>query len=444
MFVISTIAPANTFDSMPATLHPLLNEPPLSLNTASLAHLLGRTQDVLIIQDLDGVCMELVNDPLTRQIDPAYVADTQHFDGNFYVLTNGEHTGRRGVNAIVERSFGDRELVRTKGYYLPGLAAGGVQWQDRFGNIDHPGVSQTELSFLAAVPDRIRGCLQQFTAAHPEVFSEDEANRYIQVSVLDNIASPSANLNLMHQALGDRVDLYIELQKRMLDLMEDLLVDASERGLEDSFFLHLAPNLGRDRAGKELVRWASDRDSGTTDIQFMLRGAVKEAGVLALLNRYYYQRQGQFPLGEQFSTRQAPHDLSELLELVLDNFDPAMMPVMVGVGDTINSSVVVEQGQKVARRGGSDRNFLQLIQEIGRKFDTGNVVTYIDSSGGELKNRKPVKVDRSCPEGPVAIEGPGDPLDDAEPLRLDMVFAGGHREYISMFRSAAQQRAKNV
>ena len=430
---------------MSAILHPLLNAPPNSLSTNTLTHLLARTQNVLIIQDLDGVCMELVRDPLDRQIDPNYVLATQHFDRHFYVLTNGEHTGVRGVNAIVDKAFGDRERASEDGLYLPGLAAGGVQWQDRYGNLEHPGVSAAELSFLTAVPQRIRECLQQFIEAHPETLTADVAAEAIQASVLDNMASPTANLNSFHSALGDRTDLWLEVQRRMLDLMETLLGEAAELGFGDSFFLHLAPNLGRDESGRELVRWASERDSGTTDFQFMLRGAVKEAGVLALLNRYYHQRTGQFPLGEGFTARQAPpHGHGELLDLVRENFDPEVMPVLVGVGDTVTSSVVRENEQAVVRRGGSDRNFLQLIQDIGQKFEIGNVVTYIDSSGGELKNRKPVTVDRSNPAQPVASEGPGDPLDDAEPLKFDLVFAGGYREYVSVFCTAALQRSKNL
>ena len=429
---------------MPNRLHPLLQEPPLSLNTSKLADFLGNTENLLIVQDLDGVCMGLVKDPLERQIDPDYVVSARFFDRHFYVLTNGEHVGVRGVNAIVEKAFTEGDRASEEGLYLPGLAAGGVQWQDRFGHLDHPGVTQAELSFLAAVPQRIRTCLQQFIEAHPGVLAAATAESCLHSCVLDNLASPTANLNAFHEALGDRPDLYRQLQQRMLDLMNELLDEAISGGLGESFFLHMAPNLGRDAAGKELVRWANDRDSGTTDFQFMLRGAVKEAGVLVLLNRYYHQRTGRFPLGEGFNAREAPHDREALLDLVMDNFDPAAMPVVVGVGDTVNSSVVQEGGQTVVRRGGSDRNFLQLVQDIGRKFETGNVVAYIDSSGGELKNRRAVKVDRSHPEPAVASEGPGDPLDEAEPLRLDVVFAGGHREYISVFCSAARQRAQLV
>ena len=342
---------------MPAKLHPLLQEPPLSLNTRKLIHLLSQTENLLIVQDLDGVCMALVKDPLARNIDPDYVVATQHFDRHFYVLTNGEHVGIRGVNTIVDRALGGRDRPSSEGLYLPGLAAGGVQWQDRFGNLQHPGVSSSELAFLAAVPQRIQTALRQFIVAHPGSLPDATAEDCIRSSVLDNLASPTANLNTFHEALAEHPHLYLELQQRMLDLMNTLLDEATVQGLQDSFFLHLAPNLGRDTAGKELIRWVNERDSGTTDFQFMLQGAVKEAGVLALLNRYYFHRTGQFPLGDGFSPRIAPKEPRALLDLVLDNFDPTIMPVMVGVGDTVNSSVVKEGSQIVVRRGGKRSQF---------------------------------------------------------------------------------------
>ena len=48
-------------------------------------------EDLLIVQDLDGVCMQLVNDPLTRQMDGAYVMAAGQLGDTFAVLTNGEH-----------------------------------------------------------------------------------------------------------------------------------------------------------------------------------------------------------------------------------------------------------------------------------------------------------------------------------------------------------------
>ena len=63
-------------------------------------------EDLLIVQDLDGVCMQLVKDPLTRRMDPSYVDAVAAMDGQFAVLTNGEHEGRRGVNRLVEQALG--------------------------------------------------------------------------------------------------------------------------------------------------------------------------------------------------------------------------------------------------------------------------------------------------------------------------------------------------
>ena len=64
--------------------------------------------------------------------------------------------------------------------------------------------------------------------------------------------------------------------------MDNLLAEATDQGLTDSFFVHYAPNLGRGADGKE-VMWLSDEQaSGTTDFQFMLRGAVKEAGGVSI------------------------------------------------------------------------------------------------------------------------------------------------------------------
>jgi glucosylglycerol 3-phosphatase len=145
---------------------------PLHQQTYSLEHdrfvkLLSQTENLLIIQDLDGVCMGLVKDPLDRHIATEYVTATQAFDGHFFVLTNGEHIGERGVNGIIERAFGDAARVKQAGRYLPGLAAGGVQWQTRQGELSHPGVSEAELAFLQQVPDRIRSCLREFVQTHP-------------------------------------------------------------------------------------------------------------------------------------------------------------------------------------------------------------------------------------------------------------------------------------
>ncbi|MBE9126910.1 MULTISPECIES: glucosylglycerol 3-phosphatase [unclassified Coleofasciculus] len=424
--------------------HILLHEPSLSLRAEKLAHVLTSIDNLLIIQDLDGVCMGLVKDPLTRVIDTNYVNATKLFDGHFYVLTNGEHIGKRGVNGIIERAFGDQNYVKEQSFYLPGLAAGGVQWQDRHGTVSHPGVSDEELAFLEEVPQRIKDRLRQFFEQHDSGLEVKKLDECIQASVLDNKASPTANLNTFYETFGERSDIYIALQKDMQGLMMELLQDAEKKGLNDSFFVHYAPNLGRDAQGDEILRPARGKDSGTTDFQFMIRGAIKEAGVLVILNRYYFQRTGTYPLGEGFNVRQAPRTHQELLNLVKTNFDPQAMPIIVGVGDTVTSLVEEEDGCLQIRRGGSDRNFLQLVQDIGEAFNKGNIIVYVDSSRGEVKNRKAVKVgsvDNGEVEAILAVlEGPGDARDVDEPLILNMIFANGHEQYTSVFQSAARGR----
>ena len=89
------------------------------------------------------------------------------------------------------------------------------------------------------------------------------------------------------------------------ELMHQLLAEAAGQGLE-SFFLHVAPNLGRDAQGQERIKPAAAGDVGTTDIQFMLTGSIKEAGLLVLLNQHIQRRWGESPLGETFNVRTAP------------------------------------------------------------------------------------------------------------------------------------------
>ena len=415
-----------------------LHQQTLSLDHQAFAQTLSTTENLLIIQDLDGVCMGLVNDPLTRRVIPGYIMATQAFDGHFYVLTNGEHTGRRGVNKIVQQAFGaNEEVLRSQNGYLPGLAAGGVQWQARDGVVTHPGVSEAELTFLQTVPDKMEACLREFLSKNscpPEL--KQALDRYIAATLLKNVASPTANLNSLYPFFANDPETFVALQEKVRSLLENLLTEAASQGLDDSFFIHYAPNLGRDKTGKEVVWFAQTGESGTTDFQFMLRGAIKEAGVLALLNHYYFNRTGQYPLGAGFNARQAPHDMDALVQLVTENFDPEQMPLIVGVGDTVTAKVQ-ENGE--VKRGGSDRNFLQLIQNLSKPFNSGNITVYVDSSGGELKNRKPLLLTEVS--GVVKVtHGPGDDRDDADPLRLNVAFPEGHEQYCQVFDKAASDR----
>jgi glucosylglycerol 3-phosphatase len=416
-----------------------LHQSYFSLDHQALIEILATEKNILIIQDLDGVCMGLVKDPLTRTIEPDYLSAAKAFDGHFFVLTNGEHIGKRGINLIVEKALNNPDLVKQKGLYLPGLAGGGVQWQDRYGNVSHPGINSAELAFLEAVPHQMQLSLRAFFQEYNCDFSGEELDNYICVTVLDNKISPSINLNVFYDALLDS-NIYNELQKDINKLMKKLLEEAKNIGLENSFFVHFAPNLGRDERGKEIMQPASEKDSGTTDLQFMLKGAVKEAGVLFILNHYYYLQTSNYPLGKDFNSRQSPQSKAELLALIKDHFAPEIMPRIIGVGDTVTNKAEQNGDEIIFRRGGSDRGFLELIQAMNQEFNTKNLVVYIDSSAGEVKNRKPLKFNA---EKTQIIEGPGDTRDINDPLILNVVFPSGYQQYTQVFQAASSKKVLN-
>ena len=211
-------------------------------------------EDLLIVQDLDGVCMQLVKDPLTRCMDPSYVESVAALDGQFAVLTNGEHEGRRGVNRLVEQALGDTGLPKREGRYLPGLAAGGVQLQDRFGNLSHPGVSPAEMAFLAAAPTRMEALLMERLPALLPGVRDEELAVVAKAAVLDTQVSPTINLNGIFALVPADVSTQQALQTMLSELMHQLLAEAADQGLQDSFFLHVAPNLGRDGQGQERIK----------------------------------------------------------------------------------------------------------------------------------------------------------------------------------------------
>ena len=415
-----------------------LSKRSLDLDHQTLSQALIERENILIIQDLDGVCMGLVKDPLTRTMEARYIKAVKALDKNFFVLTNGEHIGQRGVNGIIERTF-EPDLAQQEGLYLQGLAGGGVQWQDSYGNVVHPGVSEAEMSFLESVPVKIADYLKQLAQELNFGIDEAQIEKYIQATVLDNKVSPTANLNVFYETFKDRPELYTQLQQKIKAFTDSLLAEAQQQGLESSFFIHYAPNLGRDEQGKEVMQPSKDRDSGTTDFQFMLRGAIKEVGVLVILNHYYYLQTGNYPLGMDFNARKAPQKQLDLIQLVKDNFDRDLMPTIIGAGDTVTSKAVEENGNTVYKRGGSDRGFLELVQMLGKEFDTDNAVIYVDSSGGELKNRQALKIDRSGDRAKV-LHGIGGAGDTEDPLTLNFVFPNGHQEYINFFCSLADGR----
>ena len=382
--------------------------------------------DLLIVQDLDGVCMQLVRDPLTRRLDRSYVESAARLQGAFAVLTNGEHEGHRGVNRLVERALGPSHSPVQEGLYLPGLAAGGVQLQDRFGTLSHPGVSSAEMDFLAAAPARMEQLLLEKLPEHLPDLPQSQLKALAQSAVLDTQVSPTINLNGAFALLPGAVDAQRGLQLMLEQLMNQLASEAEIQALEGSFFLHVAPNLGRAADGSERIKPSAPGDVGTTDIQFMLTGSLKEAGLLVLLNQHIARRWGEAPFGESFNVRTAPHDQEGLLALVKRCVPRERMPLLVGVGDTVTSTRA-EDGSSWLR-GGSDRGFLQLLQDLGRWCGQPNRVVLVDSSHGEI-DRPSLADDR--------LEGISDPDD---PLHVDALMPEGPAQYIRWFTQLAKQR----
>ena len=387
---------------------------------------LAGAEDLLIVQDLDGVCMQLVKDPLTRCMDPAYVDAVAAMDGAFAVLTNGEHEGRRGVNRLVEQALGDPDLPKQEGRYLPGLAAGGVQLQDRWGDLSHPGVSSAEMAFLANAPVRMEALLMERLPALLPGVREEELAVVAKAAVLDTQVSPTINLNGIFALVPTDVTVQQALQTMLLELMHQLLAEAADQGLAESFFLHVAPNLGRDGQGQERIKPAELGDVGTTDIQFMLTGSIKEAGLLVLLNQHIQRRWGEAPLGDAFNVRTAPHSPDALLALVKERIPAKWMPVLVGVGDTVTSTASAEGTGWL--RGGSDRGFLNLLQDLGTWCGQPNRVVLVDSSHGEVD--RPSHADGR-------LKGITDPDD---PLRIDVLMPDGPVQYVAWFRQLSERR----
>ena len=391
---------------------------------------LAGADDLLIVQDLDGVCMQLVKDPLTRRMEAPYVEAVAAMDGAFAVLTNGEHEGRRGVNRLVEQALGDPDLPKREGRYLPGLAAGGVQLQDRFGDLSHPGVSPAEMAFLAKAPARMEDLLmQRLPALFPDLRVEQLAE-VAKAAVLDTQVSPTINLNGIFALVPADLTCQQELQRMLSELMHQLLAEAADEGLEDSFFLHVAPNLGRDAQGRERIKPAVSGDVGTTDIQFMLTGSIKEAGLLVLLNQHIERRWGEAPFGDGFNVRTAPHAPDALLALVKERIPADRMPLLVGVGDTVTSTASVDGTGWL--RGGSDRGFLQLLQDLGAWCGQPNRVVLVDSSHGEVD--RPSHADGR-------LQGITDPED---PLRIDVLMPEGPEQYIAWFRQLSGRRSAST
>ena len=379
-------------------------------------------KDILIVQDLDGVCIPLVQDPLKREIDKEYVRNVSRLREKFAVLTCGEHEGRRGVNRLVEKALNSKTTAKENGFYLPGLAACGVEFQDRFSNLSHPGLEDNEINFLAEVPIMMRSMLTNELKKFLPNLSNELRNKLIDVAVCDTRFTPTLNFNEIFNYVKNDFQKVKDLQLIMKNIMNDLLEDSKKHGLDNSFYLHLMPNLGI-RNGKEIMKYSTQNEFGTTDIQFIIKGAIKEAGLLLLLNKYIANKTGVYPFGENFNVRNAPKTHNKLIALCKDKIPSDQMPLLVGVGDTVTS--VKDNKDNSWLRGGSDRGFLTLIQRLGESYNKENQVVFVNSCNDQVLRPKINGAD---------MTGISDPNDD---LTFNMVINDGPKEYIEWFKQLA-------
>ena len=379
----------------------------------------------LIVQDIDGVCIPLVKDPLNRKLEISYIDSASKLHDEFAVLTNGEHGGPRGVNRIIEKAFSENHLSLSKGKYLPGLAAGGIEYQNHFGEIEYPGVSENELEFLNKIPKQMIELLQIYLSSIFRDYKKEDLHSLAKASVLTTKFSPTINLNKIFNLTQDNVMLQKNIQIATSNIMNKIIDIANEEGLDKSFYLHVAPNLGKE-GNKEKIKFATDGDVGTTDIQLMLTGAIKEAGLLVLINKYVQKRFGRQPLGKNFNVRNAPRSIKDLKSLCVKNFSSIEMPILIGIGDTVTSNYCSES--KRFLRGGSDRGFLTLIQELGVAFKKENRVILVDSSGGEVD--RPSLTNKN-------FKGI---TDTDDPLKFNTYFRGGPSSYVEWFNQLAKTR----
>ena len=386
-----------------------------------------KEENILIFQDLDGVCIPLVQDPLKRELNIEYVKAVSKLKERFFVLTCGEHEGRRGVNRLVEKSLASETKAKREGLYLPGLAACGVELQDRFSNISYPGLNENEIEFLSKIPKMMSSMLSNELKLALPSLSSKERKKFIDVAICDTRFTPTLNFNEILSSVKHDFKKVKEFQLIMEKIMNNLLEYSKEIGLENSFYLHMMPNLGL-KGDREIMKIATEKDFGTTDIQFIIKGAIKEAGLLVLLNKYISNRTGVYPFGKAFNVRNAPKTLKELVKLCREKIPINQMPLLIGVGDTVTSTKDNENNDWL--RGGSDRGFLTLIQRLGNIYQKENQIIFVNSSNNQVSRPKIKGSDMS---------GISDENDE---LKFNMIINDGPEEYIEWFKQLASKFEK--
>tara|TARA_B100001173_G_scaffold6380_1_gene5584 strand:- start:151 stop:969 length:819 start_codon:yes stop_codon:yes gene_type:complete len=252
--------------------------------------------------------------------------------------------------------------------------------------------------------------------------SNEKRNKLIDVAVCDTRFTPTLNFNEIFSYVKNDFQKVKDLQLIMGKIMNDLLEESKNFGLDNSFYLHLMPNLGI-RDGREIMKYSTQNEFGTTDIQFIIKGAIKEAGLLFLLNKYIANKTGVYPFGENFNVRNAPKTHAQLIKLCRDKIPHEQMPLLVGVGDTVTS--VKDNKDNSWLRGGSDRGFLTLIQRLGESYKKDNQVVFVNSCNEQVLRPRINGTD---------MQGVSDPNDD---LKFNMIINDGPKEYIEWFKQLA-------
>ena len=384
------------------------------------------SRKILIIQDIDGVCIPLVKDPLTRVLNSKYIYAAKKLGDEFFVLTCGEHEGPRGVNRIIERSLKNILDPKKKGFYLRGLAACGVEYQNNNGEVSYEGISKKELDFLLKVPSLMRPKFELIVRKIFPNLQQEEINFHASKSICETRFSPTINFNSLFDLVKADFEKRKLIQKSFEQMMNEILLDAESEGLKNSFFLHISPNLG-NKNNSEIIKLSTKNDVGSTDIQLLIKGAVKDSGVLFLLNKYIENKTGNAPFGRKFNFRNSPKSLKEKIDLCKKHIDLNEMPIIIGVGDTVTSHKNEENNSYL--RGGSDRSFLEFIQILGKEFGVENKIIYVDSSSGEVDRPSTKK---------TGFKGISDNKDI---LKFDVVFQNGPYEYINWFTDLANKRS---
>ncbi len=400
----------------------------MEINTKTLGveKIILTSQNILFIQDIDGVCIPLVKDPMTRKLNKEYIFAAKKLDNEFFVLTCGEHEGERGVNRIIERSLGSKLKPKKDELYLRGLGACGVEYQNNKGEINIEGISKEEIDFLANVPQIMRSKFRKIVKKLFPKMDDNLINFHMNKSICDTRFSPTINFNSLFEISENNLK-NIKIQRHFQKMMNEIISVGESKGLKNSFFLHISPNLG-SKNGAEIIKESNKKDIGSTDIQLLLKGAQKDAGVLCLLNKFIGDKKGKKPFGENFNFRDVPIKKSEKIALCKKYIKPQDMPIMIGVGDTITSNKIPKSNY--FSRGGSDRSFLEFIQLLGHEFGIKNSIIFVDSSYGD--------VFRPSTKG-NDLKGITDKEDT---LKFDVIFQNGPEEYRNWFTKMADKRHK--